>query len=62
MEVEVEFRQSTYLHAYGQIVFLDALIVQRMIDFYVGPRVAIVRSLLQVERVKLVRLRRRPRH
>lgn len=33
-----------------------------MIHLYVGPGVTIVRSLLQVERVELVRLRRRPGH
>lgn len=33
-----------------------------MIDFYVGPCVAVVRALLQVERVVLVRLRRRAGH
>lgn len=52
----------THLHANGQVVFLDGLIVQRMIDFYVGPRETVVGPLLQVERVELVGLRRGAGH
>lgn len=52
----------THLHANGQVVFLDGLIVQRMIDLYVGPCETVIGPLLQVERVKLVGLRRGAGH
>lgn len=53
---------NTHLNTDGKIVFLDAFIIERMIDFYISPSVPVVRSLLQIERVKLIRLRRRTRH
>lgn len=33
-----------------------------MIDFYIGPCVPVVRSLLQIERMEFIRLCRRTRH
>ena len=48
-----------YLDTNRQVVLFDVLVVERMVHFDVGPRVAVVRSLLQVKRVVLVRLGRR---
>ena len=50
--------QITHLDTNGQIVFLNVLVIERVIDFNVGPRVAVIGALLQVERVVLVGLRR----
>lgn len=52
----------TYLNTDGQIVLLDRFKVQRMVHLDVGPRIAVVRSLLQIERVQLVRLCGRAGH
>jgi len=52
----------TDLHANSQIVFLDRFVVQRMVYFYIRPCETVVLPLLQVERVKLIRLRRGPWH
>lgn len=52
----------TYLDTDRQIVLLYALVVQRVIHLYVGPRVSVLRSLLQIERVEFVGLRRGPGH
>lgn len=54
--------KKAHLNTYGQIVLLNRLIIQRMIDFDVGPCIAIVLPLLQIECVVLVCLRRRSRH
>lgn len=53
---------ATYLHTNGQIVLLDALVVQRVVDLDVRPSVSVFRSLLQIERVLFVRLRRGTGH
>ena len=50
---------ETYLHTYREIVFLDPLKVERLVDFHICVRPAVVLPLLQVERVVLVRLVRR---
>lgn len=55
-------KHSTYLDSHRQVVLLYRLEVERVVHLYVGPRVAVVGPLLQVERVQLVRLRRRARH
>ena len=47
-----------YLYPDGEIVFLDALVVQGMVDFDVGPGLSIVRTLLEVKGVVLVGLGR----
>lgn len=55
-------RYDIYLNTYGQIILLDALIIQGMIDLDICPGVAIVRPLLQIERVKFVGLCRGAGH
>lgn len=49
--------RSTHLNTYGQIVFLNCLVIQGMIDFNVGPCIAIILPLLKVKRVIFVGLR-----
>lgn len=53
---------TTYLNADGQVIFFDALVVQRMVHLNIRPCISVVRSLLQVECVELVRLRCRAGH
>lgn len=51
---------TQYLDANGEVVFFDVLVVERVVDFDVGPSVAVVVApLLQVKRVVLVGLSRR---
>ena len=49
----------THLDTYREIVFLNPFKVERLIDFHVCVRPPIVLTLLEVERVVLVRLVRR---
>ena len=49
----------SYLDTNGEVVLFDVFIIERMVDFDVGPGVTVVGALLEVERVVLVGLRRR---
>lgn len=55
-------KDESYLHSYGEIVFLYALVVQRMVDFNVSPSRRRLGALLKVKRMKLVGLRRGTGH
>ena len=55
---QVDGKSENYLDSDGEIVFFDVLVVERMIDFDVGPGVSVISSLLQVERVVFVGLGR----
>jgi len=55
-------KDESYLHSYGEIVFFYALVVQRMINFNIGPSCRLLAALLKVKRMKLVRLRRGTGH
>ena len=48
-----------YLYSNGEVVLFDVFIIERMVNFDVSPCMAIVGTLLQVERVVLVGLSRR---
>lgn len=51
--------RDLYLYSNGEVVLFDVFIIERMVNFDVGPCMAIVGTLLQVERVVLVGLSRR---